>query len=240
MRSDGLDLAEGGTVLTAVKDAAAPPCGGLRPSLTAAPRGAPYFSGRDGETPLRRTEKHAHPFAELDARKPQVTIRLTPTGLIQVQSVFCSPARPRLSAFLARSAHRAAKQKTLCIMLGAGLCGVGVAPNGNVPTYQRHTCGHGSLVLGINLASRLGLLLKPGRAVMQKRDPNSKSRRPRMNAGAAAPFVEKFANHLVGLGHTRLTDPPPPPPPRSAASAPARPPEPASPARRPTRSRRRR
>jgi integrase/recombinase XerD len=40
---------------------------------------------------------------------------------------------------------------------------------------------------------------------MRKQDPNSPSRRPRMNAGALAPFVEKFAEHLTGLGHSRLT-----------------------------------
>ena len=40
---------------------------------------------------------------------------------------------------------------------------------------------------------------------MRKQDPNSPSRRPRMNAGALAPFVEKFAEHLTGLGHPRLT-----------------------------------
>lgn len=40
---------------------------------------------------------------------------------------------------------------------------------------------------------------------MRKQDPNSPSRRPRMNAGALALFVEKFAEHLTGLGHSRLT-----------------------------------
>ena len=29
--------------------------------------------------------------------------------------------------------------------------------------------------------------------------------RERMNAGVLAPFVEKFAGHLTGLGHPRLT-----------------------------------
>jgi hypothetical protein len=33
--------------------------GGLRPALTAAPRGASRGSGRDGETPFSRTKKHA-------------------------------------------------------------------------------------------------------------------------------------------------------------------------------------
>jgi hypothetical protein len=32
--------------------------GGLRPSLTAAPRGADWLSGRDEETELSRTRKH--------------------------------------------------------------------------------------------------------------------------------------------------------------------------------------
>jgi hypothetical protein len=32
--------------------------GGLRPALTAAPPGASWKSGRDGETPPSRTEKH--------------------------------------------------------------------------------------------------------------------------------------------------------------------------------------
>ena len=40
---------------------------------------------------------------------------------------------------------------------------------------------------------------------MQKQDPNSPSRRPRLNAGALAPFVEKFAEHLTGLGHSGPT-----------------------------------
>lgn len=40
---------------------------------------------------------------------------------------------------------------------------------------------------------------------MRKQDPNSPSRRPRMNAGALALFVEKFAEHLTGLGHPHLT-----------------------------------
>ena len=31
--------------------------GGLRPALTAAPRGASWKSGRDGKTPLSRTKK---------------------------------------------------------------------------------------------------------------------------------------------------------------------------------------
>ena len=47
-----------GAVLAAVKDAAAPLRGGLRPSLTAAVRSACENSGRGGETALSRTEKH--------------------------------------------------------------------------------------------------------------------------------------------------------------------------------------
>jgi integrase/recombinase XerD len=40
---------------------------------------------------------------------------------------------------------------------------------------------------------------------VRKQDSNSPSHRPRMNAGALALFVEKFAEHLTGLGHSRLT-----------------------------------
>jgi integrase/recombinase XerD len=40
---------------------------------------------------------------------------------------------------------------------------------------------------------------------MWNQDPNSLSRRPRMNAGGLAPFVERFAEYLAGLGHSRLT-----------------------------------
>jgi integrase/recombinase XerD len=40
---------------------------------------------------------------------------------------------------------------------------------------------------------------------MRNRDPNSPSRRPRMNAGELAVFVERFTDHLTGLGHSRLT-----------------------------------
>jgi len=36
--------------------------GGLRPALTAAPRGALRRSGRDGETPLSRTKKHPRSY----------------------------------------------------------------------------------------------------------------------------------------------------------------------------------
>jgi hypothetical protein len=39
-----------------------------RPSLTAAARGARLVSGRDGETPLRRTEKHHRSSGQRDAR----------------------------------------------------------------------------------------------------------------------------------------------------------------------------
>ena len=40
---------------------------------------------------------------------------------------------------------------------------------------------------------------------MTNRDPNSPSRRPRMNAGELAVFVERFTDHLTNLGHSRLT-----------------------------------
>ena len=40
---------------------------------------------------------------------------------------------------------------------------------------------------------------------MRNRDPNSPSRRPRMNAGELAVFVERFTDHLTSLGHSRLT-----------------------------------
>ncbi len=45
-------------VLAAVNAACAASGGGLRPALTAAPRGALRSPGRDGETPPRRTKKH--------------------------------------------------------------------------------------------------------------------------------------------------------------------------------------
>jgi integrase/recombinase XerD len=40
---------------------------------------------------------------------------------------------------------------------------------------------------------------------MRKRDPRLPSRRPRMDAGALGPHVERFAEHLIALGHSRLT-----------------------------------
>ena len=48
-----------GAVLAAVNTAFRAACGGgQRPALTAAARGALRQAGRDGETPLSRTEKH--------------------------------------------------------------------------------------------------------------------------------------------------------------------------------------
>ena len=53
--------------------------GGLRPALTAAPRGALQKSGRDGETPFSRTKKH-HP--SYGPTILQNLTHITPRGLL--------------------------------------------------------------------------------------------------------------------------------------------------------------
>jgi integrase/recombinase XerD len=61
------------------------------------------------------------------------------------------------------------------------------------------------LIPEIILAFLLACSYSHKRTIMRNRDPNSPSRRPRMNAGELAVFVERFTDHLTSLGHSRLT-----------------------------------